>query len=1185
MSNENAFLDEEIDYSRVYALYDFVAMVQGQITVQRGEKLNLLDDSNSYWWLVQQESTNTKISCLPKPTPAISLLQKKKQIPTLYPPSPKDPYYDSDQYVENSSGDVNYNNDYDYNSESSELSDDLDHRAPVYHHDLYENPLSNPHFNDNSSSDPYTNNTTPSSSHPHSTIHDDQIQNQYNQYNIYQPSDDLSEPYPDHRQQPRTSQPNQRSLYLQENQTEINYIHSNSPDISNSDSTVPPPSNNEQKYIQNDSSISHPSQTETSNNHQQQHSINSHSHSYSHSEINEKPFVVPVSFSYDENSEKITQSIITVNPNDTFADIVKESLSYMGIRKVNPDSCSVEVFVSRLEQSMYVDPDVLFFPFILSVLHKIGNCDQILLSRIIPVDTVMLFISLSQSSNHNHLINLKVPNQNHPLIIQMYNPIFQNNLFLLNLDGYTIDHVDPSNNQNSYFTRKQSSLTTNANKTTGNQSRDFQSSQKNIENSDILESNQRTSSTSQPQPQPQSPSINDNSPFSSRSNSLKFSEFPFEAPVIHSSNKMDNIITDVSLDSRSLVSNFDENIETSHIDFSFDNQSQISSEHTESLTSTSSCKEKNASISSYSISISSDKQENNSPDLKISEPVAESISSAEAQFYDTFSPDEIQQAEQFKFFNRNILNSKNSDANEIKKINTTASASSKPTSLKSNRKSNSYITKNLQGIINSSSDDDISISSDPNVDDFLSKNGSRTRSSSGLFGVFNRSMSPIDYNSIPKFDIQPRLSPKNSLFSFNETSELDKKSSKTTTTASVNDSRHIDSNKSHETENLNSKSSISSQTEEPNTFNNNISIKKSEDVVQSPVNDQTISKHVAQPSVSSQTSSKDTSPKHVLTANTKPSSHQGLRKPSNLSSYSFTPSFRSSSVDIRESDSVITSQRSRNLSSDKRIPLINLHHTDKAIARINSERGGRSTSFDGRRSSSVLSTPSSKPNTNGMVPKSKRSTSDENTLKFRSHSMVSESYDRLIKSEDPHGAVYSELPLDDWLVMMRGWLDYSSMEDSVGDNLNVDSKYRKLNDLPFIKENPYLQIQKEFSRSLKKMDSVISRNQEDKIINELETGSNDGGLDYGLGINFRQESGSSTVVSNNNSLEKLDSVQNNNNELFGDNDENGIKKDRNNIFVENMKVQEIYKDSINVYKKLDFLQSDLANLAKILLNI
>ncbi|PVV04199.1 hypothetical protein BB560_001308 [Smittium megazygosporum] len=446
-------------------------------------------------------------------------------------------------------------------------------------------------------------------------------------------------------------------------------------------------------------------------------------------------------------------------------------------------------------------------------------------------------------------------------------------------------------------------------------------------------------------------------------------------------------------------------------------------------------------------------------------------------------------------------------------------------------------------------------------------------------------MSPIDYNSIPKFDIQPRLSPKNSLFSFNETSELDKKSSKTTTTASVNDSRHIDSNKSHETENLNSKSSISSQTEEPNTFNNNISIKKSEDVVQSPVNDQTISKHVAQPSVSSQTSSKDTSPKHVLTANTKPSSHQGLRKPSNLSSYSFTPSFRSSSVDIRESDSVITSQRSRNLSSDKRIPLINLHHTDKAIARINSERGGRSTSFDGRRSSSVLSTPSSKPNTNGMVPKSKRSTSDENTLKFRSHSMVSESYDRLIKSEDPHGAVCSELPLDDWLVMMRGWLDYSSMEDSVGDNLNVDSKYRKLNDLPFIKENPYLQIQKEFSRSLKKMDSVISRNQEDKIINELETGSNDGGLDYGLGINFRQESGSSTVVSNNNSLEKLDSVQNNNNELFGDNDENGIKKDRNNIFVENMKVQEIYKDSINVYKKLDFLQSDLANLAKILLNI
>ncbi|PVU97915.1 hypothetical protein BB560_005716, partial [Smittium megazygosporum] len=745
MSNENAFLDEEIDYSRVYALYDFVAMVQGQITVQRGEKLNLLDDSNSYWWLVQQESTNTKISCLPKPTPAISLLQKKKQIPTLYPPSPKDPYYDSDQYVENSSGDVNYNNDYDYNSESSELSDDLDHRAP--------------------------------------------IQNQHNQYNIYQPSDDLSEPYPDHRQQPRTSQPNQHSLYLQENRTEINYNHSNSPDISNSDSTVPPPSNNEQKYIQNDSSISHPSQTETSNNHQQQHSINSHSHS--HSEINEKPFVVPVSFSYDENSEKITQSIITVNPNDTFADIVKESLSYMGIRKINPDSCSVEVFVSRLEQSMYVDPDVLFFPFILSVLHKIGNCDQILLSRIIPVDTVMLFISLSHSKP-------KSPPDNSNL---------QSNISKQPFPIKVADQRYSSNTTRSFS---------------------IPQIQKNIENSDILESNQRTSSTSQPQPQPQSPSINDNSPFSSRSNSLKFSEFPFEAPVIHSSNKMDNIITDVSLDSRSLVSNFDENIETSHIDFSFDNQSQISSEHTESLTSTSSCKEKNASISSYSISISSDKQENNSPDLKISEPVADnntslspnqnlnlnsnsitpnnlylnyekqkslidsSNSSTEIFLTPRVFPDQTfsspdqpkdytninindHHQRQRQRFSHNLFDAQNrlksppspennltnSDANEIKKINTTASASSKPTSLKSNRKSNSYITKNLQGIINSSSDDDISISSDPNVDDFLSKNGSRTRSSSGLFGVFNRSMSPIDYNSIPKFDIQPRLSPKN----------------------------------------------------------------------------------------------------------------------------------------------------------------------------------------------------------------------------------------------------------------------------------------------------------------------------------------------------------------------------------------------------------------------------------------
>ncbi|CAG8844223.1 26401_t:CDS:2, partial [Racocetra persica] len=46
-------IDENIDFSLVYALHDFKATVEGQATVDKGDSLNLLDDSNSYWWLVK----------------------------------------------------------------------------------------------------------------------------------------------------------------------------------------------------------------------------------------------------------------------------------------------------------------------------------------------------------------------------------------------------------------------------------------------------------------------------------------------------------------------------------------------------------------------------------------------------------------------------------------------------------------------------------------------------------------------------------------------------------------------------------------------------------------------------------------------------------------------------------------------------------------------------------------------------------------------------------------------------------------------------------------------------------------------------------------------------------------------------------------------------------------------------
>ncbi|CAG8658557.1 15939_t:CDS:2, partial [Racocetra fulgida] len=50
-------IDENIDFSLVYALHNFKATVEGQTTVDKGDSLNLLDDSNSYWWLVKVVKT------------------------------------------------------------------------------------------------------------------------------------------------------------------------------------------------------------------------------------------------------------------------------------------------------------------------------------------------------------------------------------------------------------------------------------------------------------------------------------------------------------------------------------------------------------------------------------------------------------------------------------------------------------------------------------------------------------------------------------------------------------------------------------------------------------------------------------------------------------------------------------------------------------------------------------------------------------------------------------------------------------------------------------------------------------------------------------------------------------------------------------------------------------------------
>jgi hypothetical protein len=52
-SNRSLQTTEDIDFEFVYALHNFVATVEGQANATKGDTMVLLDDSNSYWWLVR----------------------------------------------------------------------------------------------------------------------------------------------------------------------------------------------------------------------------------------------------------------------------------------------------------------------------------------------------------------------------------------------------------------------------------------------------------------------------------------------------------------------------------------------------------------------------------------------------------------------------------------------------------------------------------------------------------------------------------------------------------------------------------------------------------------------------------------------------------------------------------------------------------------------------------------------------------------------------------------------------------------------------------------------------------------------------------------------------------------------------------------------------------------------------
>ncbi|KAL1969282.1 hypothetical protein VTN77DRAFT_9474 [Rasamsonia byssochlamydoides] len=84
ISSSPSIDDEDIDFEFVYALHTFVATVEGQANATKGDTMVLLDDSNSYWWLVRIVKDGT-IGYLPAehietPTERLARLNKHRNI-------------------------------------------------------------------------------------------------------------------------------------------------------------------------------------------------------------------------------------------------------------------------------------------------------------------------------------------------------------------------------------------------------------------------------------------------------------------------------------------------------------------------------------------------------------------------------------------------------------------------------------------------------------------------------------------------------------------------------------------------------------------------------------------------------------------------------------------------------------------------------------------------------------------------------------------------------------------------------------------------------------------------------------------------------------------------------------------------------------------------------------------------
>ncbi|KAF2225810.1 hypothetical protein BDZ85DRAFT_316942 [Elsinoe ampelina] len=84
ISSSPSIDDEDIDFDFVYALHTFVATVEGQANATKGDTMVLLDDSNSYWWLVRVVK-DSSIGYLPAehietPTERLARLNKHRNV-------------------------------------------------------------------------------------------------------------------------------------------------------------------------------------------------------------------------------------------------------------------------------------------------------------------------------------------------------------------------------------------------------------------------------------------------------------------------------------------------------------------------------------------------------------------------------------------------------------------------------------------------------------------------------------------------------------------------------------------------------------------------------------------------------------------------------------------------------------------------------------------------------------------------------------------------------------------------------------------------------------------------------------------------------------------------------------------------------------------------------------------------